>query len=1720
MLLPIAAVVGAAALLYETFQELQSESGPIADFLAAIGVNLDDVVKAIENVKEGFQEFGTGIADQLSGVGAALTDLLGNVKSLGTELLSAGTQFNPIVDAVNEFAKALGLVPLDAFKLGLDLILTAWAPWLAAILNAKPVLDTLSFAIRGVKDAMDLATGDAQNSAGAFDASTDALNRLDQANKNVSESAANAAMGIKTMGDAGTSYSETLQDLLAKQISMVGNVGNLQIALEQATAAFNAGQISAGQLAYVQAQLDSATKSLYGTVQQLPDAFINYKTALDNTSDDMKVFIQAENDMLAAHQNMIKQIAATGMSLDQYWADVRDQAERSAEDYQNLLPPMAQAVLAVVDPLHTAAQAAKDAQADFQNLFAVNPAPLNDLAAAFKTLGVNTKDVKPDLDEANAALQTVLDHINDTGWDNPKVIQALSNIDKMAQQVGKVSLVQMADELGDVSTKLINQEAPLDIINGKMQQWEAAINKLAKTDLPDAIAQQEQYIGQLQRMSASQGDVLRATADLDQMQIKWGNDTGESASAAVYSLEGVRLKQQQLALESHGVADQMVNAINDVVKGFDQLGNAMADAIVNGKNLGDALVQTFQKIATSILGDLINAALVPLKTALIEMMGSLIPGFGSAAAGIVTGINAIGPASASASTGLTSLGTAATAAASAITAAGSSLAAANSAQAASAATVTAAQSGEAAAMAAEVGADSAAVAATVADTAAITTDTAAEIADAAATGGEAAAMAAEAGVTAADAAATGADTAAKTADAVATTADTVSKTADTIATTADTVATTADTVATVAQTVSDIAETAATIADTVAQIAFASAVSAVAGVIGAIAGIVGDVYLAAVDTKLFHIETSLLEIRNETENRRADAWSQFGQMYDRLGECKRDLDAIMDLIAGGSGTTSTSGSSAPNPMQGDLDTMVILLTDVYNETISVFLAVNDLQAAMVNDQGFATVISDLNYIYAELVKIFNGVTSGGGAQANAIIKSSADIISNATGNAAGIQHGLDTTVQTIQQQIDAALQSLAADKAAAAAATNTTDELVALQKEYADLNALAILEQKNGDALMVQMYTQQAQAVASTITALGGTVTTAVDTSGAATQAAIGTAANQTTATTSGIGTTITNAVDNSANSLVQAVNNAALTIGAAVATAAYASGSGSTYHVPTPSVNTTGGATPGPGAGEGAWGMGGSAPASNLPPGSTTGAYVPPATPPAPTTGGTQTIVPPGTYPGGGLSQPGPYNPNPIIQPGTGSAAGYPSYDGGGYVPADTPANLHAGEYVLDPTQVNQVLALASTAQAIPEGGQQTAIPWGTLGPALSGISDSVTSAAQEATDAQSAATQKLLDQLNMLESQLASAIANGATVQADEIGLQITAVKQQLAKAQDTADQIAANTGKGPRALGAPVSDSGVGVAVNNPQSGTQIDLINQQINLASELLAADLGTGASLDKIATDQATLIGLQQQVGQASQDATTTQQSQLQQQLQLLQAQADAQKQLLSQDIANGASLDKITADQAALIAIQQQEGQVEQQILAATTKPLPPDPAVQALAQQAMQQANALSAAMTWLGQQQGISTNDQAIAAATYASDAAHGSMPVAKTGGSPFSFSGYNPYTTPTASAPTSNVNVPGAGPRPLGAPVMGFDTGGMVPYDMIAMVHQNEAVLPPDLTAMLRRAASQPAADSATSRGNITYNINMPVTVQTSQDGAQLAKNLVRQLKLVIPAGGLQ
>jgi len=137
----------------------------------------------------------------------------------------------------------------------------------------------------------------------------------------------------------------------------------------------------------------------------------------------------------------------------------------------------------------------------------------------------------------------------------------------------------------------------------------------------------------------------------------------------------VRLKYVALQLESHGYGDAAVQASKDVMAGFEKMSGAMADAIVNGKNMGEALIGVFKSIAQSLLKDLIEAALVPLKIAIANMLGSLLgrPAAGAAAAQAVGGsLASVNIAAGTAAGGLRALGAAATEAAAEIKAAGAS----------------------------------------------------------------------------------------------------------------------------------------------------------------------------------------------------------------------------------------------------------------------------------------------------------------------------------------------------------------------------------------------------------------------------------------------------------------------------------------------------------------------------------------------------------------------------------------------------------------------------------------------------------------------------------------------------------------------------------------------------------------------------------------------------------------------------------------------------------------------------------------------------------------------------------------------------------------------------------------------------------------------------------------------------------------------------------------
>lgn len=184
------------------------------------------------------------------------------------------------------------------------------------------------------------------------------------------------------------------------------------------------------------------------------------------------------------------------------------------------------------------------------------------------------------------------------------------------------------------------------------------------------LQQQEAQIGNLDNLLAKAqayniplGEQLDLQGKILQAQIKLGEETGADVDAQVLGLEKVKLAQEALTLSAHGLADQYVAMINDLLKGFDQLGTAMAGAIVNGTNLGAALVGEFKKIGQSILADVINAALIPLKLALVELIGGLLPGLNLGLTTIGGGLGAVNQAAGQASAGLTALAQAAQAAA-------------------------------------------------------------------------------------------------------------------------------------------------------------------------------------------------------------------------------------------------------------------------------------------------------------------------------------------------------------------------------------------------------------------------------------------------------------------------------------------------------------------------------------------------------------------------------------------------------------------------------------------------------------------------------------------------------------------------------------------------------------------------------------------------------------------------------------------------------------------------------------------------------------------------------------------------------------------------------------------------------------------------------------------------------------------------------------------------
>lgn len=588
---------------------------------------------------------------------------------------------------------------------------------------------------------------------------------------------------------------------------------------------------------------------------------------------------------------------------------------------------------------------------------------LNKIPAALDSIHTPITKVITDLDNLAKDAQ------NTGQWDNYEA--AIDKVGKRFAEMSKTDLPNAVTQFEGIIQEMIKVGAPVDIITGALNKLAPVLQKMSDENLPGAKAAWQGYLDLLAKVPSAIKDVEQADQEnldkqeailaamikrgdaygyiLDQMdkvgkiELDLATKTQQNADAVVLGLEKQKIARQKLADETHGYADIEVKAINDVLGAFDHLGQAIGDALVNGKNMGEALIGEFKKLGASIIGDVINAALLPMKIALEGLIHDALPGLnlGMKEAGAAT--TALGGASTTTAAAQTTMGVSATGATVAVTGLG--------------------------------------------------------------------------------------------------------------------------------------------IASTLAAIQMNTLITAIAAVIGAIAAIVGDVYLAAIDSKLFITNTTLAAIKNETQTRRSDAWTQYNNTYTRLGEIWNTMKAIMDQIGGGQ-----AGGGANPQSQADLDAIAAAFQPL---TAAVRDVNYSVQALNQTSTGYLqTIISNLMDVNHELFVINASIQSkgsgGGGGDSSSGSQSQADVISGAMhDNANAITSSMHAEfgsmlppIDRIGRVLDATLEQRLRDaQRDYANAGNVADALDALGREYSAEMALANQALAEGNIQQAQEYQQAAAAV-------------------------------------------------------------------------------------------------------------------------------------------------------------------------------------------------------------------------------------------------------------------------------------------------------------------------------------------------------------------------------------------------------------------------------------------------------------------------------------------------------------------------------------------------------------------------------------------------------------------------------------------------------------------
>lgn len=165
---------------------------------------------------------------------------------------------------------------------------------------------------------------------------------------------------------------------------------------------------------------------------------------------------------------------------------------------------------------------------------------------------------------------------------------------------------------------------------GNLEQIEIAwskvsgqIDKIGHFDLPLAIREYEKYIALLQTHGAAQGEIFQVQERLLELEVKEKALRGESATEQIIQLEQIRNQMDALNLATRGLGQVYVDIMSSFHNAFSELGKGIADAIVEGKNLGDVLINTFKNLEKHILETTIGYVFKQLDAQLTKTGGLL-----------------------------------------------------------------------------------------------------------------------------------------------------------------------------------------------------------------------------------------------------------------------------------------------------------------------------------------------------------------------------------------------------------------------------------------------------------------------------------------------------------------------------------------------------------------------------------------------------------------------------------------------------------------------------------------------------------------------------------------------------------------------------------------------------------------------------------------------------------------------------------------------------------------------------------------------------------------------------------------------------------------------------------------------------------------------------------------------------------------------------------------